>query len=130
MNPIQEDQTMKAFRNIFLLCLVSMAVQAGYTCPDGTNMACLDDGDTVCPLSAKCVDKAAVCLEEPQCDSDRGYICGSEYDAILSDHQKTVGQYNQLLSENVDLREDRLQKRNCVINAATLKDAISCVRRD
>lgn len=121
---------MKAFLFLFLMCLVSIGAQAGYTCPDGTNMACLDDGDTVCPLSAKCVDKAAICLEESSCESDRGYICGSEYDEALSNHQKTVDQYNQLLSENVSLREDRLEKRNCVINAATLKDAISCVRRD
>ena len=130
MNPVQEDQTMKALRILFLLCLATTAAQAGFTCLDGTNMACLDDGDTICPVTAKCVDKAAVCLDESRCDSDRGYICGSEYDAVLSDHQKTVDQYNQLLSENVDLREDRLEKRNCVINSASLKDAIKCVRQD
>lgn len=121
---------MKILMFLFLLGLVSTVTQAGYTCPDGTNMACLDAGDTVCPMTAKCVDKAAVCLEEPRCDSDRGYICGSEYDAVLRDHQDTVDQYNRLLSENVNLREDRLEKRSCVINAATLKDAISCVRQD
>ena len=121
---------MKALAILFLVCMVTAGARAGFTCLDGTNMACLDDGDTVCPVTAKCVDKAAVCLDESRCDSDRGYICGSEYDAVLSDHQKTVDQYNQLLSENVSLREDRLGKRNCVINAATLKDAISCVRRD
>lgn len=121
---------MKTLTVLFLLSLVSTVARAGYTCPDGTDMACLDDGDTVCPITAKCVDKAAVCLEEPRCDSDRGYICGSEYDAVLSDHQDTVDQYNRLRSENINLREDRLEKRNCVINAATLKDAISCVRQD
>jgi hypothetical protein len=121
---------MKTLMYLFLLGLVSTVAQAGYTCPDGTGMACLDDGDTVCPITAKCVDKAAVCLEEPRCDSGRGYICGTEYDAVLSDHQETVDQYNQLLSENVSLREDRLEKRNCVINSATLKDAIRCVRQD
>jgi hypothetical protein len=115
---------------LFLLSLASTVAQAGYTCPDGTTMACMDKGDSVCPMTAKCVDKAAICLAEPRCDSDRGYICGSEYDAVLKDHQETVDQYNGLLSENVSLREDRLEKRNCVINAETLKDAISCVRRD
>jgi hypothetical protein len=121
---------MKFLMFSFFLCLASANTQAGFTCPDGTNMACLDEGDTVCPLSAKCVDKAAVCLDKNGCDSARGYICGSEYDAVLNDHQATVGQYNQLLSENVSLREDRLEKRNCVINAATLKEAIRCVRQD
>lgn len=127
---IVEDLTMKPRLFVFLLSLVSTVVQAGYTCPDGTTMACMDKGDSICPMTAKCVDKAAVCLEEPRCDSDRGYICGSEYDAALKDHQNTVDQYNELLSENVSLREDRLEKRSCVINAATLKDAISCVRKD
>ena len=121
---------MRNFIFLFLLSVLSAGARAGFTCPDGTNMACLDDGDTVCPLSAKCVDRAAVCLDEPRCDSDRGYICGTDYDAVLSDHQKTVDQYNQLLSENVSLRNERLEKRNCVINSASLKDAIKCVRRD
>ena len=91
-------------------------------------MACLEEGDSICPQYAKCVDKAAICLDESACDSPNGYICSSEYDAVLSDHQKTVDQYNQLLSENVSLRNERLEKRNCVINSASLKDAIKCVR--
>lgn len=121
---------MKALMLLFLMCMVSVGARAGFTCPDGTNMACLEEGDTVCPLSAKCVSQAAICLDESACESARGYICGSEYDAVLSDHQQTVNKYNQLLSENVSLREDRLEKRSCVINSATLKDAIRCVRRD
>jgi len=120
---------MKTLRILFLLCLVTTGTEAGLTCPAGTDMVCLDVGDTVCPLSARCVDKAAVCLDEPRCASGEAYICSSEYDAVLNDHQKTVDQYNRLLAENVSLREDRLEKRNCVINAATLKDAIGCVRR-
>ena len=120
---------MKVYIFLILICLVPAGAWSDYSCPDGTKMACLEEGDTVCPSYAKCVDKAAVCLDESACDSARGYICGSEYDAVLSDHQQTVDQYDQLLSENVSLRNERLEKRNCVINSATLKDAIKCVRR-
>ncbi len=119
---------MKKLIILFVISLISAGIQADFSCPDGTNSACLDDGDIVCPASAKCVGDDAVCLDERSCDSARGYICGSEYDAILNDYEKVVSQYNQLLSENVDLREGRLEQRNCVINAAKLRDAIKCVR--
>lgn len=119
---------MKAILFFFALALVSTGAWGGFSCLDGTSAACLDDGDTVCPSSAKCVDDEVVCLDGQTCDSARGFICGSEYDDILKNYEKTVSQYNQLLSENVELREMRLQQKNCVINAATLKDAIKCVR--
>ena len=51
-----------------------------------------------------------------------------QLDAIMSDYEKTVNQYNQLTSENVALRNQRLEQKNCVINAASVKDAIRCVR--
>jgi hypothetical protein len=119
---------MKALISIFVLSLISAGIPADFTCPPGTKAACLDEGDTVCPVSAKCVADDAVCLDAQGCDSARGYICGSEYDAVMNDYEKTVSQYNQLASENVDLRNQRMVQRSCVINAATLKDAISCVR--
>lgn len=119
---------MKTLVFLFVLLLISTSVQAEFTCLDGTSPACLDVSDTVCPASAKCVPDEAVCLDESSCDSDRGFICGSEYDNFLGDYKKVVAQYNQLTSENVDLREERLQQRSCVINAHSLKDAIRCVR--
>jgi len=118
---------MKTVIFIFFMSLFSGAL-ADYACPDGTSAACLDAGDTVCPASAKCVNQEAVCLNRRDCDSARGYICGSEYDLVLRDYEKVVSQYNQLTSENVELRNTRLEQRSCVINAATLKDAIRCVR--
>lgn len=119
---------MKTVIFFFALSLMSLNALADYSCPDGTRASCLDNGDTVCPAYAKCVDNEAVCLDEADCDSARGYICGSEYDEILRDYEKVVGQYNQLTSQNVALRNTRLEQRSCVINAATLKDAIRCVR--
>jgi hypothetical protein len=119
---------MKAVIFLFALSLLSSSALGDYSCPDGTSAACLDNEDIVCPASAKCVPNEAVCLDEHACDSARGYICGSEYDEVMKDYEKVVSQYNQLTSENVGLREIRLEQRNCVINAATLKDAIKCVR--
>lgn len=113
---------------LFALSLISAGIAADFSCPPGTNAACIDEGDTVCPVSAKCVAGDAVCLDGQGCDSDSGYICGSQYDAVMRDYEKTVSQYNQLTTENVDLRKQKLEQRNCVINAATLKDAIRCVR--
>jgi len=119
---------MKALTFLVVLSLVTVAAHGDFSCPEGTNEACLDAGDTVCPATAKCVEKDAVCLDRSGCDSPRGYICGSLYDEILNDYEKAVGQYNQLTSENVALREERLEQKNCVINAANLKAAIRCVR--
>lgn len=119
---------MKAVVLIFALSLLSSSALGDYFCPDGTSAACLTGEDTVCPASAKCVSSEAICLDQSACDSTRGYICGSAYDEVMKDYEKVVGQYNQLTSDNVDLRETRLEQRNCVINAATLKDAIRCVR--
>ena len=119
---------MKALVFLFVFLLVSTGALGEFTCLDGTSPACLDDGDTACPASAKCVDDDAVCFDKSSCDSDSGFICGSEYDNFLNDYKKVVAQYNELTSENVDLREERLEQRSCVINAHSLKDAIRCVR--
>ena len=119
---------MKTLILLFVLLLVTTSVQGEFICLDGTSPAFLDDSDTVCPDSAKCVPDEAVCFDESSCESDRGFVCGSEYDNFLDDYKKVVVQFNQLTSENVDLREARLEQRNCVINAHSLKDAIRCVR--
>lgn len=119
---------MKTLLFFFALSLASFGARADFSCQDGTHAACLDEGDSVCPASAKCVDDAAVCLDQLSCDSARGFICGSEYDDLLQGYEKTVSQYNQLTAENVELRETRLAQKSCVINAATLQAAIRCVR--
>ncbi len=113
---------------IFALAFFSTGAWGGFTCPDGANAACLDSGDTVCPGSAKCVGDDVVCFDKHTCDPGIDFICESEYDEIMNKYKKTVSQYNQLASENVDLRERRLEQKNCVINSSTLKDAIRCVR--
>lgn len=120
---------MKTLTLLLVLSLAPVAAWADFTCPEGASEACLDAGDTVCPATAKCVDNVAVCLDAGSCDSARGYICGTLYDEMIGDCEKAVSQYNQLTSENVELRNQALERRNCVINAHTLKAAIACVRQ-
>ena len=100
-----------------------------FSCPDGTGAACLDIGDIVCPSSAKCVDDRATCFDEYPCDLDKGFVCESKYDDVLDDLKQTVRQHDELASENVALRERRLEQKNCVLNASTLDDAKRCVRQ-
>lgn len=128
LKPLLGERIMKTFVFLLILLLASTTAWADFSCPDGTKEACLDDSDIICPISAKCVSQDAVCLDPGSCQSTRGFICGSEYDAVMADYEKVVAQYNQLTTENVDLRETRLEWKNCVINAQSLKDAIRCVR--
>ena len=118
---------MKTFIYIFVLSLVPIVTWSDFSCPAGANMVCIEEADTVCPESAKCVPDNAICLDGQGCESDRGYICGSEYDELMSDYQKVVDQYNQLQSDNVTLREKRLDQKNCVRNASNLLEARRCV---
>ncbi len=119
---------MKNISLIFVLVLVSMIARADYSCPDGAELACLDKSDKVCPAHTKCVDKAATCFEKDACGSDTNMICRSEYDAVLTNHQDTIEQYDLLAAQNVGLREQRLKQKNCVLNSSNLVDAQKCVR--
>lgn len=103
--------------------------RGGFLCPDGTDAACLETGDKLCPGSTRCVSDRATCFDEYPCDLSEGFVCASEYDDILNKLKQVAREHDELASENVALRARRLEQRNCVINAATLKDAIRCVRQ-
>jgi hypothetical protein len=113
---------------IFALTMISSMVFADFTCPHDTKAICMDSGDKVCPASAKCVSNDVVCFDKNACDSERGFMCASEFDGVLNDYKETAEQYNKLALENVNLRETRLAKKNCVLNTSTLEDAKTCVR--
>jgi len=100
----------------------------GFTCPDGTELSCLGSGDKVCPGSTKCVAEKAICFDSYPCSPNDGFVCESKYDELANDYRNTVRKYNELSSENVNLRERRLEQKNCVANASTLKQAKKCVR--
>jgi hypothetical protein len=99
-----------------------------FSCPDGTKPYCLDSGDKACPSSTKCVNDEATCFDDYPCDLSDGFFCASQYDNVLNDCKDVVRQYNELASENLDLRERRMAQKNCVINACTLEEARTCVR--
>lgn len=119
---------MKKLILIVELALISTAVWSDFSCPDGSNAACLDDGDKVCPSSTKCVDDGATCFDEYPCELSEGFVCETKYDNVLDDCKQAVSQHNELALENVGLRERRLEQKNCVLNASTLEEAKSCVR--
>jgi hypothetical protein len=99
-----------------------------FSCPDGTEPSCLDSGSKVCPGSTKCIDDRATCFDEYPCDLSGGFVCESQYDDVLNEYKDVVRQYDQLASDNVALREKRLEQKNCVLNASNLEDAKSCAR--
>jgi hypothetical protein len=101
---------------------------ANLSCPDGTEAACLDAGDKVCAPDTKCVHQSATCLQDFPCALDEGFVCAPEHDAALVECRKNVAQFDALAKENVDLRQQRLDRKNCVLNAGTLAVAQECVR--
>jgi hypothetical protein len=110
------------------ITIMSKGNAGGFTCPTGTEAACLDTGDKVCPGSTKCIDEGATCFDAYPCDLSEEFVCASEYDGVMNGYKQAVKQHDELASENVTLREMKLEIKNCVINASALKDAIRCVR--
>lgn len=108
--------------------LIISSKRGDFSCPTGTEAACLDSGDKVCPGSTRCVDEHAACFDNYPCDLNGGFVCRAEYDAAMSRCEQAVRQYDELAAENVSLREQRLTRKNCVLNAANLKDARRCAR--
>jgi len=114
---------------IITTALILFATNAwcDFTCTDGSNPVCLDKGDKVCPATARCVDTSAVCFDEFPCDVSEGFVCESRYDAMMKDYKETAQEHDTLAKQNVELREQRQQWKNCVLNASTLLEARKCV---
>lgn len=108
--------------------IISHGKRGDFSCQTGTEPACLGTGDKVCPGSTKCIDEGATCFDAYPCDLSEGFVCAAEYDGFKNGYNQAVRQNDELASENVELRVKRLETKNCVINAAGLKDAIRCVR--
>ena len=111
-----------------VLILVATSARPDFTCPDDVTPVCLDKGDKVCPATARCVDSSAVCFDEFPCDPTEGFVCESRYDAMMKDYREAAEEHDALAKQNVDLREQRLAWKNCVLNADTLAGARQCVR--
>ena len=108
--------------------LIINSKRGDFSCPTGTEAACLNGGDKVCPGSTRCIDEHATCFDNYPCNLSGGFVCQAQYDNAMTGCKQAVGQYDELATENVSLREQRLERKNCVLNASNLKDARSCVR--
>jgi hypothetical protein len=119
---------MKSLAVFVALIMVSSGSWSEFSCPTGSDLACLNVDDTVCPLSAKCVDDGATCFDEYPCEPGESFVCESQYDKAMVECNMAVKQHAQLASENTELRVKRLEQKNCVLNASTLEVAKACVR--
>ncbi|NOR20999.1 MAG: hypothetical protein GQ538_13035 [Xanthomonadales bacterium] len=110
------------------LALISSLAWGEFSCPDEAIESCLQQGDLICPKATRCVAEDTICIDKQTCGSGNNFVCESDYNKMLGDYKNVVDEHNELASENEDLRVMRLERKNCVINAASLKAAISCVR--
>lgn len=119
---------MQKFKQLLILMALTSNAWGDLSCPNETEPVCIDMGDKVCPGSTICVDEKATCFDAFPCDPNDGFVCASEYDADMNDCRQVVTQHDALAEENVDLRVQRLEVKNCVLNASGLDEAKGCVR--
>jgi len=119
---------MKRIALIVLLTLVSTATWGDLSCPGGTSAVCMENGDSICPATAKCVSNDVICLDRNSCAAGGSFICDTSYDKLMGEYKEAARQYDELVSENVSLREQRLAQKNCVLNASILDEAQRCFR--
>ncbi|MGD8385455.1 MAG: hypothetical protein PVF89_08610 [Lysobacterales bacterium] len=119
---------MKKVILIVAFVLAPVSTWGDTLCPEGTQAACLKSGDKICSGESQCVDENAVCYAEAPCAASGGFICAAEYRAVVDENERTVKKYKELTAENVKLRVQRLEQKNCVLNAPGLEAAKRCVR--
>lgn len=116
------------------LCIPLSAGQAqeSFSCPFGTDGACLSFGDKVCPGSGKCVDQNASCFDSFACDYN-GFACKSDVDEIRTKYNDLVTRYNssldeidQLTGQVVTLRSTLTDMQTCLSAARSLEQAQAC----
>lgn len=124
---------------MFTLQLTYLYGGNSFTCPYGTQGACLDYSDKVCSSMAKCVDSSAICFDSYTCDY-KGFICKSKFDNLAnscqdlaSDYDNLVNKYNDLkdnaedlLNQYEDLESKYNRQMSCISNATTLEEIKLC----
>jgi hypothetical protein len=117
-----------------------------FSCSSGSP-SCLNYGDTVCPSTAKCIEKSAICFDSNTCPYQT-FTCklnydnlNSDYDSLKSSCDKTTEKYNDLvdgynsllnkwkniISEYDDLEDKYRDLESCVSNAYDLDNAKNCL---
>tara|TARA_R110002072_G_scaffold301599_1_gene481685 strand:- start:37 stop:924 length:888 start_codon:yes stop_codon:yes gene_type:complete len=124
-------------QKIFLVVLLIFPLSAfgsSFSCPGGTDPACLDYGAKVCKSFSKCVsDNAKVCEPFSKCVSDYAKVCKSsakcvsdgatcfeQYTCGLSNRFVCESDFDDLKSEYYDLLSDNQNLRNK--NSATVSE--------
>jgi hypothetical protein len=117
----------------------ALAYGNDFSCSYGKRGACLDYGDKVCSVTAKCVNNDAVCFNSNTCGYG-GFVCKSklddlttEYDGLLSkcqniarEHDDLVDEYNELLRNYKFKVSEYDDLESCVRYASTLDEAKNC----
>lgn len=97
------------------------AAQNNFSCPYGTNGACLNYGDRV-------VNQNAACFDQYACGF-KGFVCKSKLDDAVNEYNDVVNKYNSLridyndtLSKNkvlIETASDLLERNKRLINELT-----------
>ena len=116
-----------------------ISAQQSFSCPYGTQAACLDYGDKVCSSLGKCVDESATCFQAYTCNY-QGFVCKSDYEEAVDEYNGLLNRYNSLTNdynnlllrhdENVDDYNELLGRYNkltsCLSYTDTLEEAKNC----
>ena len=95
--------------------------QNNFSCPYGTDGACLDYGARICSSLAKCVDSNAICFNKSTCDY-AGFACKSEVNKGLNQYEELRRKYNTLIDDHNSLVADHKSLMN---DARSLQDSYS-----
>lgn len=128
-----------ALWSVGLVFSSAQAYGSSFSCPYGKKAACLDYGDSACPINAKCVVSDAVCFDSNTCGYG-GFICESEFDDLASeyddllddcktlsrDHDDLIDKYNRLLEKYKSKLSKYQEVEYCVSHATTADEVKSC----
>ena len=124
----------KCLPAVIVFLASSVGWSGDFSCPLGTDGACLDWGDKVCSSFSKCVDKNASCFSEYTCGFQNEFVCKSDLDAVVTKYDELVRKFNRLVNEHDELirkfnrlvdKHDELE--TCVSTSETLSAAKRCL---
>lgn len=75
-----------------------------FSCPVGTDGACLSFGEVVCRSGAKCVEQSATCFSTYTCGLSNEFVCKSDFEDLASSCRRLQTDHEELSSNNERLR--------------------------
>ena len=108
------------------------AYSVDFSCNDGQQGTCLEQGDQVCASTSRCVASNSLCFDPASCKGGE-FICKSNLDdyaekcnKIADDYKDLLNRYNELAAQYNALAESKKKLKNCVGYASSLDKAKSC----